>query len=37
MRRRIKAFLRRSGAVLGFVLAVLVVLAELTLVAVIFG
>jgi hypothetical protein len=37
VRRRIKAFLRRSGSVLGFVLAVLVVLAELTLAMVVFA
>ena len=37
MRRRLKGFLRKSRSVLGFVLAVLVVLAELTLAVVIFG
>ena len=37
MRQRIQAFLRRFRAVLGVVLAVLIVLAELTLAAVIFG
>jgi hypothetical protein len=37
MRQRIKAFIRRSAATLGFVLAVAVLLAELTLVAMVLG
>lgn len=37
MLKRIKAFFRRRAAVLGFVLAVIVALAELTLAVVVFS